>query len=102
MLPSDWLIENGWIPGNGFITGKGGCLLNAMGSTGYSIGDSMADQLLDALNLLTHSKINPVEWNDHQCPDAATAVAVMRQAEINCGLRPITEALTAPPVPVEV
>ncbi len=32
---------------------------------------------------------NITRWNDMVCPNKETAVAVMRQAEINLGLRPV-------------
>ena len=101
MLPSDWLIKNGW-------TNKcavapypdGGCLINAMAVSGY-VDDT---RLLNAIeNVLGVSNATGIfDWNDHKCPDAATAIAVMRQAEINYGLRPVVDEIIVTPDPIAI
>ncbi len=91
MLPSDLLIRDGWIRNN-FETGHGRCLSGAISRWAIDENCGESDEhvrLHTETSRLAAAPGGMTEWNDTICPDATTAIAVMRQAEINCGLRPV-------------
>jgi len=89
MLPSDWLIKNGWCPQ--MHRGQSGCLVVAITRCDLEIPDFILWYAAEDLLGLRRNTL--VTWNDYVCPNQETAVAVMRQAEINCGLRTVSEEL---------
>lgn len=91
MLPSDLLIQIKWFQGTRTAE-DATCLVSAI----YRRVSEQQErvQLLEALRRLLNLEDTCqalTNWNDHTCPDKATAVAVLRQAEINCGLRPVED-----------
>ena len=87
MLPSDLLIKEGWARGDGSDSPtKGECLLSATGKTLKGI--EAVDQFVTELGKIVNESFVHI-WNDKVCTNQETAVAVLRQAEINCGLRPV-------------
>ena len=91
MLPSDLLIREGWIRW-AHSTEEGRCLVGAIaqatpGTQIVVLLDDMSIELARQVSVIVGDDI--AFWNDNRCPDVSTAIAVMRQAEINCGLRPV-------------
>jgi len=44
-------------------------------------------EIREAVRAIIHEEV--ANWNDRHCPSVSVAVAVLRQAEINCGFRNI-------------
>ena len=90
MLPSDLLIERSWWVGQVRVE-QAECVVSAIYRTMPVEFHNKLCQEVQAIVGLDNWSTEIHRWNDKVCPDKATAVAVLRQAEINCGLRPVEE-----------
>ncbi len=91
MLPSDLLLRDGWTRYHIRQNDEGRCLLGTIWTSQDMATRNQDDphyRILDEVRSLIGGG-SVMQWNDTQCPDAATAVALLRRAEINCGLRPV-------------
>ena len=89
MLPSDWLIKNGWVNNAGSFAGPG-CVMVASKNLLDADRDGHSRYIKTLADLLgVKDSVGIFKWNDYICPNQETAVALARQAEINCGLRPV-------------
>ena len=87
MLPSDLIIQEGWVQGT-LKSPEGRCILGALRDSQINAPHHLDHEIRTLLGLEEPLYI----WNNDPDRTKEEVVAILRLAEINCGLRPVEES----------